>query len=85
MAIWAVIVFVFGIILFLLYVFDLFASFAPWIWSIILFVVSVGMLSRIWIKEKAREKEKLAQRVNELEQELNDLQKGKSRKTDQGN
>jgi predicted membrane protein len=83
MIIWAFVVFGLGIIFFLFYAFNLFGFFAPWIWAIILFVISVGMLNRIWYKEKEMEKEKLAQRVNELEEELDSLQKGKSEKTDQ--
>lgn len=84
MIIWAFITFGLGIILFLLYIFGLFSTFAPWIWSIILFVISVGMLNRIWSKEKEGEKEKLAQRVTELEGELGSFPKEKSEKTDQG-
>lgn len=83
MIIWAFVVFGLGIAFFLFYAFNLFGFFAPWIWAIILFVISVGMLNRIWYKEKEMEKEKLAQRVNELEEELDSLQKGKSEKTDQ--
>ena len=83
MIIWAFVVFGLGIAFFLFYVFNLFSFFAPWIWAIILFVISIGMLNRIWHKEKEMEKEKLAQRVNELEGELDGLQKGKSEKTDQ--
>ena len=70
MIIWAFIVFVCGLVVFLLYVFNLFAAFAPWIWSIILFIIAVGMFNRIWHKEKEGEKEKLAQKVAELEEKL---------------
>jgi membrane protein insertase Oxa1/YidC/SpoIIIJ len=80
MVVWAFIVFVVGIVVFLFYILDVFASFAPWLWSIILFVIAIGMLNRIWTKEKLGEKEKLAQRVIELEEELQHLQPGK--KTD---
>lgn len=83
MIIWAFVVFGLGIAFFLFYVFNLFGFFAPWIWAIILFIISVGMLNRIWHKEKEGEKEKLAQQVNKLEEELDWLQKGKSEKTDQ--
>ncbi len=83
MIIWAFVVFGLGIAFFLFYIFNLFGFFAPWIWAIILFIISIGMLNRIWHKEKEMEKEKLAQRVNELEEELDGLQKGKSEKTDQ--
>ena len=70
MVTWAFIVFAYGFILFIFYVFDLFTSVAPWIWSIILFIVALGMLNRIWTKEKEGEKEKLAAMVAELESQL---------------
>ncbi|HEC78595.1 MAG TPA: hypothetical protein ENI34_05565 [candidate division WOR-3 bacterium] len=70
MIIWAFIIFLLGLIVFLLYIFGLFATFAPWIWSIILFIIALGMLNRIWHKEKEGEKEKLAQMVSELEEKL---------------
>ena len=54
----------------LLFIFDLFSAFATWIWSIILFVVALGMLNRIWSKEKEGEKEKLAALVADLEKKL---------------
>lgn len=79
MIIWAFIVFGLGFIVFFLFIFDIFTTFAPWIWSIILFVIALGMLNRIWSKEKEGEKEKLAQRVNELQEELNILQEGKAK------
>ena len=68
MVIWAFVVFGFGLVVFLLYILILFTSFAPWVWSIILFVIAVGMFNRIWHKEKEGEKEKLAQKVAELEE-----------------
>ncbi|MGB3340812.1 MAG: hypothetical protein WBB37_04960 [bacterium] len=84
MVIWAFVIFGFGILLFFIYLLGLFGTFAPWIWSIILFIISVGMLNRIWSKEKEGEKEKLVQRVNKLEEELGCLQKGRPEKKDQG-
>ena len=56
MVIWAFVVFGFGLVVFLLYILNLFTSFAPWVWSIILFVIAVGMFNRIWHKEKEGEK-----------------------------
>jgi hypothetical protein len=76
MVIWAFIVFVLGLVVFFFYIFGVFTAFAPWIWSVILFVIAVGMLNRIWTKEKEQEKEKLAERVSELEGELQWLQSG---------
>jgi hypothetical protein len=72
MVIWAFIIFIYGLAVFFFYVFDLFTAFAPWIWSIILFAVALGMLNRIWAKEKEGEKEKLAAMVAELEKQLED-------------
>ncbi len=70
MVLWAFVIFAFGLVVFLFYIFDLFAAFAPWVWSIILFIVALGMLNRIWTKEKEGEKEKLASMVAELEEKL---------------
>jgi hypothetical protein len=70
MALWAFVVFGFGLVIFLFYIFGLFSAFAPWIWSVILFIIAIGMLNRIWYKEKEREKEKLAEMVAELEEKL---------------
>jgi len=70
MIIWAFVVFGFGIVLFLVYILNLFGTFAPWIWSILLFIIAIGMLNRIWHKEKEGEKEKLAEMVAELEEKL---------------
>ena len=70
MVLWAFVIFAFGLLVFLFYIFNLFTSFAPWIWSIILFAVALGMLNRIWSKEKEGEKEKLAEMVAELEEKL---------------
>jgi hypothetical protein len=76
MVTWAFIVFAYGLILFIFYLFDLFTGVTPWIWSLILFVVALGMLNRIWTKEKEGEKEKLAAMVAELERKL--AQKGET-------
>jgi len=73
---WAFVIFALGLVVFLFYIFNLFTVFAPWVWSIILFVIAFGMLNRIWHKEQEGEKENLAKRVVELEEELNLLQKG---------
>lgn len=70
MIIWAIIILALSIILFLLYVFNIFTSFAPWTWSIILFIIALGMLLRIRCKEMEGEKEKLARMVKELEEKL---------------
>jgi membrane protein DedA with SNARE-associated domain len=70
MIIWAFIVFALGLVVFLFYIFNLFTTFAPWIWSIILFVIALGMLNRIWSKEKEGEKERLVQMISELEEKL---------------
>ncbi len=79
MVIWAFIVFFLGLAVFILWIFNSFAAFAPWIWSIILFVIALGMLNRIWSKEKEGEKEKLSAMVAELEGKL----KGSEKEADQ--
>ncbi len=69
MIIWACIVCIIGLIALLFHIFNLFNWFVPF-WGLILMVISFGMLTRIWNKEKEGEKEKLAQRVAELEEQL---------------
>jgi len=70
MIIWALIIFVLSLVLFLLYLFNMFTSFAPWTWSIILFIIALGMLIRIRSKAMEGEKEKLSRMVSELEERL---------------
>jgi len=70
MIIWALIIFVLSLVLFLLYLFDMFTSFAPWTWSIILFIIALGMLIRIRSKAMEGEKEKLSKMVSDLEEKL---------------
>lgn len=43
--------------------------FAPW-WSVILMVVAFSMLKQIWRKEETGEKEKLLERMQDLEGKL---------------
>ena len=66
MGTWALIVFFIGLLALLFHLFNLFTWFIPW-WAAILMLVSFGMLTRIWQKEKEGEKEKLQQRIHELE------------------
>lgn len=70
MTIWAIIIFALSMVLFLLYLFNIFTSFAPWTWSIILFIIALGMLLRIRSKEMEGEKEKLSRMVSDLEERL---------------
>lgn len=70
MIIWALIIFVLSLVLFLLYLFNMFTSFAPWTWSIILFIIALGMLIRIRSKAIEGEKEKLSKMVSDLEEKL---------------
>jgi predicted membrane protein len=76
MAIWALILFFIGVMAFLFNLFHIFDWFTP-IWAIILMVISLGMLTRVSRKEKEAEKEKLVERIQELE---NLLKKGESEK-----
>jgi hypothetical protein len=69
MALWALVVFVVGLVGLILYFFNIFGWFAPW-WGVILMFMAFGMLTRIWNKEKEGEKEKLVERIQELEEQL---------------
>jgi uncharacterized membrane protein YqjE len=63
---WAFFLFCFGVCALLLYVFDIFSWFTRW-WGVILMFIAFGMLTRIWQKEKEGNKEKLRERIKELE------------------
>jgi fatty acid desaturase len=69
MALWVLIVFLFGLAGFIFYLFNIFGWFAPW-WGVIVMVMAFGMLTRIWKKEKEGEKERLVERIQELESQL---------------
>lgn len=69
MAIWALVLFGLGVLSFLFHLFDVTGWFTL-AWPIILMVVSLGMLTRISRKEKEAEKEKLVERIRELEELL---------------
>jgi hypothetical protein len=69
MAMWALIVFLAGLSGLVFYLFNIFGWFAPW-WGVIIMVMAFGMLTRIWKKEKEAEKEKLVERIQELEAQL---------------
>jgi 4-hydroxybenzoate polyprenyltransferase len=69
MAMWALIVFLIGLSGLIFYLFNIFGWFAPW-WGVIIMVMALGMLTRIWRKEKEAEKEKLVERIQELEAQL---------------
>ncbi len=72
MATWALITFVIGLLSFMFYLYNIFNWFVPF-WGIIIMAIAFGMLTRIWHKEKEGEKEKLAQTIEELEDELAQL------------
>lgn len=69
MALWALVVFVIGVVGLVLHFLNIFGWFAPW-WGVILMFMAFGMLTRIWNKEKEGEKEKLVERIQELEEQL---------------
>ncbi len=69
MATWALIVFLLGLLSLLFHIFNLFTWFTPW-WAVLLMFSAFGMLTRIWKKEKEGEKEKLMERIQELEATL---------------
>ena len=66
MATWVLIVFLLGLLALVFHLFDMFMWFTPW-WAVILMVIAFGMLTRIWRKEKEGEKEKLVEKIQELE------------------
>jgi len=66
MTVWVLVVFLLGLVAVLINIFDVFTWLVPW-WAIILMVSAFGMLTRIWHKERECEKEKLAERIKELE------------------
>ena len=70
MALWALVVFVIGVVGLVLHFLNIFGWFAPW-WGVILMFMAFGMLTRIWNEEKEGEKEKLVERIQELEEQLN--------------
>ncbi len=69
MAIWALALFVLGVLALVFNLVHIFEWFTP-IWAIILMGISLAMLTRIAGKEKEGEKEKLVERIQELEAQL---------------
>jgi 4-hydroxybenzoate polyprenyltransferase len=69
MASWALIVFLIGLSGLIFYLFNIFDWFTPW-WGVIIMIMAFGMLTRIWKKEKEGEKERLVERIQELESKL---------------
>jgi hypothetical protein len=66
MVIWVFIVFLLGLMALVFHLFNIFQWFTPW-WGVVLMMISFGMLTRIWQKEREGEKEKLRERIEELE------------------
>jgi len=66
MATWVLIVFFMGLLALLFNLFNIFTWFTQW-WGVVLMMLCFGMLTRIWQKEKEGEKEKLRERIQELE------------------
>jgi hypothetical protein len=69
MASWALIVFLIGLSGLVFYLFNIFDWFTPW-WGVIIMIMAFGMLTRIWKKEREGEKERLVERIQELESKL---------------
>jgi len=69
MSLWALVVFLVGVVGLILHFFGIFSWFAPW-WGMILMFMAFGMLTRIWRKEKEGEKERLVKRIRELEAQV---------------
>ncbi len=66
MAIWVLILFLAGLIAWVFNLFTAFSWFTPW-WAVALMVVSLTMLARVCERERDGEKEKLLERIEELE------------------
>jgi len=64
-----VVLFLLGLLAVVLYIFGLFNWFAPW-WALVIMVFSFTMLTRIWQRENQSEKERLQERIQELEAQL---------------
>jgi len=69
MIIWSFVIFFVGVLALVFHLFNIFEWFTPF-WAIILMAISLGMLARISQKEREREKEKLVERIQELEAQL---------------
>ncbi|MGQ9534122.1 MAG: hypothetical protein ACUVTF_02665 [bacterium] len=74
MALWALILFLLGVLSLLFNIFNIFDWFTPF-WAIILMVIAFAMLTRIAQKEKEGEKEKLVEKIQELEAQLSKYEK----------
>lgn len=74
MALWALVLFLLGVLALLFSIFNVFDWFTPF-WSIILMAIAFAMLTRIAKKEKEAEKEKLVEKIQELEAQLNKYDK----------
>lgn len=66
MSLWALSLFVLGVLALVFNLTNIFEWFTP-IWAVILMGISLAMLTRIARKEKEAEKEKLVERIQELE------------------
>ncbi|MEO0215426.1 MAG: hypothetical protein ABIL70_02710 [candidate division WOR-3 bacterium] len=78
MAIWALILFILGVLALLFNIYNIFEWFTPF-WAIILMAIAFAMLTRIAQKEKEREKEKLVERIQELEAQIAKSTKGEDK------
>ncbi len=74
MAIWALLIFLLGVLALLFNIFNIFEWFTPF-WAIILMAIAFAMLTRIAYKEKEAEKEKLVEKIQELEAQLSKYEK----------
>lgn len=73
MIIYSFILFFLGVLALTFHLFDIFAWFMPF-WAIILMIVSLGMLVRISQKEREGEKEKLCEKIQDLEAQISKLE-----------
>lgn len=69
MAIWSFVLFILGVLALVFHIFNIFEWFTP-VWAIILMAIALAMLARVAQKEKEAEKEKLVNRIQELESHI---------------
>jgi len=66
MATWGITLFVLGLIALVVNLFNIFPWFTTW-WAVFIMVLAFGMLAQVGEREREGEKEKLTERIAELE------------------
>jgi membrane protein implicated in regulation of membrane protease activity len=71
MALWVLTLFFLGLLAVIFNLMNIFSWYVPW-WGSILMILALGMLVRIWRKEKEGERERLIHKIRELEEKVSD-------------